>query len=109
MIPKYLQKKKKITKNSSNTKSICDALLAPKPGDITFPINLKNIDGGISVSDEEVKKTIIFLSEHLKIIAEPGGAVAAAALLNKKIKIKNKKVVVMISGGNIDLNLFSSL
>ncbi len=101
--------KKKITKNSSNTKSICDALLAPKPGDITFPINLKNIDGGISVSDEEVKKTIIFLSEHLKIIAEPGGAVAAAALLNKKIKIKNKKVVVMISGGNIDLNLFSSL
>ena len=100
---------KKITENCSNTKSICDALLAPKPGDITFPINLKNIDGGISVSDEEVKKTIIFLSEHLKIIAEPGGAVAAAALLNKKIKIKNKKVVVMISGGNIDLNLFSSL
>ena len=100
---------KKITANYSNTKSICDALLAPKPGDITFPINLKNLDGGISVTDKEVKKTIIILSEYLKIVVEPGGAVAAAALLNKKINIKNKKVVVMISGGNIDLELFRSL
>ena len=102
-------KNKKITENSFNTKSICDALLAPKPGDITFPINLSNLDGGISVTDEEVKKTIILLSEHLKIVVEPGGAVAATALLNKKINIKNKKVVVMISGGNIDLDLFRSL
>ena len=100
---------KKIIKNPSNTESICDALLAPMPGDITFPINLKNLEGGISVSDEEVKKTIIFLSEHLKIVVEPGGAVAVAALLNKKINVKNKKIVVMISGGNIDLDLFSSL
>ena len=100
---------KKIIKNLSNTESICDALLAPMPGDITFPINLKNLQGGISVSDEEVKKTIIFLSEHLKIVVEPGGAVAVAALLNKKINVKNKKIVVMISGGNIDLDLFSSL
>ena len=92
-----------------NIISICDALLAPKPGDITFPINLRHLVGGISVSDEEVKKTIILLSEHLKIIVEPGGAVAAAALLNKKINIKNKKIVVMISGGNIDLELFRSL
>ncbi len=100
---------KKITKNFLNTESICDALLAPKPGNITFPINLKNLDGGISVSDEEVKKTIILLSEHLKIIVEPGGAVAAAALFNKKINIRNKKIIVMISGGNIDLELFRSL
>ncbi len=100
---------KKITKNLSDKKSICDALLAPMPGNITFPINLLNLDGGISVTDTEVKKTIILLSEHLKIIVEPGGAVAAAALINKKINTKNKKVVVMISGGNIDLELFRSL
>ena len=100
---------KKIIENLSNKKSICDALLAPMPGEITFPINLKNLDGGISISDEEVKKTIILLSEHLKIVVEPGGAVAAAALLNKKINTKNKKVVVMISVGNIDLELFRSL
>ncbi len=100
---------KKIIENSLNQQSICDALLAPKPGDITFPINLKNLHGGISVSDQEVKKTIILLSEHLKIVVEPGGAVAAAALLSKKINIRNKKIVVMISGGNIDLELFRSL
>ena len=100
---------KKIIENPLNMISICDALLAPMPGNITFPINLKNLEGGITVTDEEVKKTIILLSEHLKIVAEPGGAVAAAALLSKKLKIKNKKVVVMISGGNIDLELFRSL
>ncbi len=100
---------KKLLANQSNSKSICDALLAPMPGNITFPINLKNLEGGISVSDIEVKKTIILLSEHLKIVVEPGGAVAAAALLFNKINIKNKKVVVMISGGNIDLELFKSL
>ena len=100
---------KKITKNLTNTKSICDALLAPMPGEITFSINSINLEGGISVSDEEVKKTIILLSEHLKIVVEPGGAVAAAAILNKKIDVNNKIVVVMISGGNIDLELFKSI
>ncbi len=100
---------KKIISNSPNMNSICDALLAPRPGDITFPINLKNLEGGISVNEEEVKKTIVMLSEHLKIVVEPGGSVAAAALLNKKINVKNKKIVVMISGGNIDLELFRSL
>ena len=100
---------KKISENLPNAQSICDALLAPKPGNITFPINLKNLEGGLNVSDQEVKKTIILLSEHLKIVVEPGGAVAAAALLNKKISTKNKKIVVMISGGNIDLELFRSL
>ena len=100
---------RKIVGNSLDYESICDALLAPMPGDITFPINLKNLAGGISVSDEEVKKAIVLLSEHLKIVVEPGGAVATAALLNKKVNIKNKKIIVMISGGNIDLEFFRSL
>ncbi len=100
---------KKIIKNFPDSSSICDALLAPMPGEITFPINLKNLEGGLSVTDVEVKKTIILLSEHLKIVVEPGGAVAAAALLNKRLDLKNKKVIVMISGGNIDLELFRSL
>mgnify|MGYP001446823115 CR=1 FL=1 len=98
-----------ITANSTDAKSICDALLAPMPGEITFAINKENLKGGFSVSDEEVKKTIILLSEHLKIVVEPGGAVATAALLNKKINVENKKVLVMISGGNMDLELFKSL
>ena len=60
-------------------------------------------------SEEEVKKTIIILAENLKIITEPGGVAAAAAVLHKKINVQNKNVVVMISGGNIDLDMFTNL
>ena len=101
--------KKIITPVKEGSQSICDALLSPKPGDITFAINKQILKKGLSVSDYEVKKTIILLAENLKIIAEPGGAVAATALLNNKIDIANKTIVVMISGGNIDNELFSNI
>ena len=99
----------KLIENKKNAKSFCDALLAPQPGNITFQINSNNLEGGLSVSDEEVTKTIILLAEQLKIVVEPGGAVGAAAVLNNKIDVKNKKIIVMISGGNIDLSLFNKL
>jgi threonine dehydratase len=67
------------------------------------------LSGGIVVEDQEVKNSIKILAEHLKIVVEPGGAVAATAALSKKIDLKNKIVVVMISGGNIDLDIFRSL
>ena len=96
-------------RNSEHSYSICDALLANEPGELTFEINKILLDGGITVTDREVKDTIIFLAEHLKIICEPGGAVAAAAIINEKINIKNKNVIVMISGGNIDAEMFKIL
>ena len=99
----------RIITNKSGYSSICDAIITPQPGELTFPINLINLNGGLVVSDEEVKKSIKTLAEHLKIIAEPGGAVAATAALEKKIDLKSKTVVVMISGGNIDLEIFSSV
>ena len=98
-----------IVSNFPGKKSICDALLTPEPGKLTFTINKSTLQGGLVVSEEEVKKTIITLAENLKIITEPGGAVAAAAVLHKKINVQNKKVVVMISGGNIDSEMFASL
>ena len=98
-----------IVKNKESAKSICDALLAPQPGNVTFPINQTTLNGGLAVSDKEVKKTIIELAEDMKIVVEPGGSVAATALLTNKINVKNKNVVVMISGGNIDYKLFSSI
>ena len=100
---------KKIISNEVGLTSICDAIITPQPGKLTFPINLHNLFGGIVVSDKEVKKSIKFLAEHLKIIVEPGGAVAATAALTNKIDITNKTVIVMISGGNIDLDMFSNL
>ena len=71
--------------------------------------DLKTLEDGLVVNDEEVKSTIKVLAEHLKIIVEPGGAVAATAALKEKIDLNNKTVVVMISGGNIDLEMFRTL
>ena len=101
--------RKKITPVIKGSQSICDALLAPQPGDLTFSINKQTLKGGLSVSDNEVKNTIIQLAEILKIVVEPGGAVAASALLNNKLEIKNKTVIVMVSGGNIDNEFFSEI
>ena len=98
-----------ILANEKGHFSICDAIITPEPGKLTFPINLQNLRGGLVVSDDEVKNSIKFFAEHLKIIIEPGGAVAATAALTKKIDLKNKNVVVMISGGNIDLDMFANL
>ena len=98
-----------ITGNVKGSYSICDALLAPQPGKITFPINQEILKGGLSVSDIDVKKTIIKLAENLKIVVEPGGAVAASALLSNKVEVENKIIIVMISGGNIDSNLFCKI
>ena len=102
-------KNKKIIENNNSGITICDALLADHPGKITFPINKNILKSGLTVTDYEVKETIVKLAENLKIIVEPGGAVAATALLKEKIKFKNKNIIVMISGGNIDYKLFSSL
>jgi len=98
-----------ITPNKKLSYSICDALLAEQPGDITFAINKQNLSGGLTVSDDEVKQTIVELAENLKIVVEPGGAVAAAALLNNKIDVKDQTIVVMISGGNIDSDFFYNI
>ena len=88
---------------------ICVVIITPEPGKLTFPINLQNLKNGLVVRDDEVKNSIKFFAEHLKIIIEPGGAVAATAALTKKIDLKDKNVVVMISGGNIDLDMFANI
>ena len=105
----YFLNKSKILSNEKGYQSICDAIITPQPGNVTFPINLQNLEDGIVVKDEEVMNSIKILAEHLKIIVEPGGAVAATAALTEKINLKNKTVVVMISGGNIDFEMFKSL
>ena len=102
-------RQKKIIANKSTSRSICDALLVSQPGDITFEINKSTLRGGLDVNDQEVMKTIKFLAEKLKLIVEPGGAVAAAALLSQRIQVENKYVVVLLSGGNIDRDFFSEI
>ena len=87
--------------------SICDALLAETPGKLTFNINKKLLSKGISVTDKEVMKAIQIGYEWLKMVIEPGGAVALAASINNIELVRNKNVLVILSGGNIDQEIFT--
>lgn len=86
--------------------TICDALLPVIPGEMTFAINKKNVSGGLTVSDDEVRAAMRFAFENLKIVPEPGGCVALAAVLSGKIDCQGKKIGLIITGGNVDPALF---
>jgi threonine dehydratase len=83
--------------------TIADGLRTQKPGEITFPIVQGLADGVLLVSEEEMKAAIRFLLTRLKLLAEPSGAVAAAAVLNRRVPGSAQRVGIVISGGNIDL------
>ncbi len=86
--------------------SICDAIVTPEPGELTFPINRQHLSGGAVIADQEVLKTIATLFKHLKIVVEPGGAVAVAAALTGQIPPGSKTVVAVATGGNVDSEMF---
>ncbi|MEM7739313.1 MAG: threonine/serine dehydratase [Pseudomonadota bacterium] len=87
--------------------SICDALLAPAPGTLTFPI-LKAVGArGVAVSDDEAMDALVFALKELRVVLEPGGAVALAAVLTGRIDTKTKRTAVILSGGNADLTILS--
>jgi len=87
--------------------SICDSLLAEVPGELTFSINSKILTGGVFVSDKDTRLAMKNIFQYYKLIAEPGGAVAFAALMKNKGRHQGKTVVVVCSGGNVDANLFA--
>lgn len=88
--------------------SICDALMSPMPGVLTWPIN-RRLAGAITVSDAEVAEAMRFAFRHLKIVLEPGGAVSLAALLAGKIEAKARTTAVVLSGGNVDPTLYAEI
>jgi threonine dehydratase len=79
----------------------CDALLTPTPGELTFSINQRLLTGGFAVTDDEVRAAMRFAFEHLKLVVEPGGAVALAAVLAGHFEARGSVVGVVLSGGNI--------
>jgi len=89
--------------------TICDALMTSTPGVITWEINRRLVGEGVSASDEEVGRAVAFAFRELKLVVEPGGAIGLAALLAGKLDVKGKVVVAVLSGGNVDAELFHQL
>lgn len=92
--------------NDPNARSICDALLAPTPGEFTLSLNRKLLSGGIAVSDGDARRAMATAFGDLKLVVEPGGAVALAAVLSGRFPIRGKTVAVVCSGGNVDPEIF---
>ena len=88
--------------------SICDALMSPMPGVLTWPIN-RRLAGAITVSDAEVAEAMRFAFRHLKLVIEPGGAVSLAALLAGKIGTAGLTTAIILSGGNVDPTLYAEI
>ena len=90
-------------------RTICDALMAAIPGQMTFSINSKLLAKGVTASDAEVGAAVAFAYRELKLVVEPGGAVGLAALLAGRIDARGKNIVIVLSGGNVDADLFAKL
>jgi threonine dehydratase len=88
--------------------SICDALMSPMPGVMTWPIN-RRLAGAATVSDAEVAEAVRFAFRHLKLVVEPGGAVSLAALLAGKVDGAGRTTGLILSGGNIDPGLYAAI
>ncbi|GGE35898.1 serine/threonine dehydratase [Primorskyibacter flagellatus] len=96
-----------IQSNNRMDGSICDAIVTPRPGDITFPILSRLCGPGLAVSDEEALRAMALAFLRLKLVAEPGGAVALAAALLRTEEIEGDTVIAVISGGNVDPAMFN--
>ncbi len=92
-----------------STRSLCDALESPAPGVLNFPILQKNLAGAVEVSNAEVTEAMRYAFATLKLVVEPGGIAGLAALLSDKVASQGKTVGVILSGGNVDPELFAQV
>ncbi|MCY4357388.1 MAG: threonine/serine dehydratase [Gammaproteobacteria bacterium] len=97
----------KRVKIDGTTPTLCDALMATSPGELTWSINHELVSDYLRVSEDEVRHAISFAFRYLKLVVEPGGAVALAALLQGKLAFSGKICSLIISGGNIDASVFA--
>jgi threonine dehydratase len=95
--------------NARMSGTICDALMTPTPGELTFPITRQLIGRGFTVTDAEVGAAVRYAFEELKLVVEPGGAIGLAAMLAGKLDVTGKVVVGVLSGGNVDADVFAKL
>jgi threonine dehydratase len=89
--------------------TIADGIAVRRPGDLTFPLVRQLVDDVVTVEEGEIAATILLLLERAKLVVEGAGAVALAAILHRRLPLQGKKVVAILSGGNIDINLLSRI
>mgnify|MGYP003721099389 CR=1 FL=1 len=97
----------RIERNDKLTGSLCDAIISPQPGELTFPIMHRLCGPGLTVSEDEALRAMALAFAHLKLVAEPGGAVALAAALFHGTELAGDTVICTISGGNVDPQVFA--
>ncbi|SEM98402.1 threonine ammonia-lyase [Palleronia pelagia] len=97
-----------IQRNDRQSGSICDAVMTPAPGDLTFPILHRLCGPGLTVSDDEALRAMAVAFKRLKIVLEPGGAIALAAALFRSDQVDGNTVVCVASGGNVDPETFAT-
>ncbi|WP_299656133.1 threonine/serine dehydratase [uncultured Tateyamaria sp.] len=95
-----------IERNSAVSGNICDAIITPQPGDLTFPIMQRLCGPGLVITEDEALHAMALAFLRVKVVAEPGGAAALAAALCRQDQIEGDDVIVTISGGNVDPALF---
>lgn len=96
----------RIESNTRTSGSICDAIITPAPGQITFPIMARLCGPGIVVSEEDAMRAMAAAFTRLKIVLEPGGAVSLAAALYHGDQVSGDAVIAVASGGNVDADMF---
>ncbi|MCB2112806.1 MAG: threonine/serine dehydratase [Parvularculaceae bacterium] len=99
----------RIVKADISKKTICDALATPAPGAITFEIMRRLVKGGFTLSDAEVEEALAWAFKYLKLVLEPGGAIALAAVYHRKIRAQGRTIALTLSGGNVDPGLFADI
>ncbi|MGB1847303.1 MAG: threonine ammonia-lyase [Pseudohongiellaceae bacterium] len=82
--------------------TLCDSLMTPTPGALTWSINQTTVSDFLVVTEDEVRHAVSFAFRYMKLVVEPGGAVALAALLSKKLNLEGQELALILSGGNID-------
>lgn len=95
--------------NEAGAASICDAMLVPMPGELTFAVNKQYVSGGVSVSDNEIRRAMRFAASYLNLVIEPSGAVALAAVLAGKIPTEGRRIGLIATGGNVDMETFCQI
>lgn len=93
----------------TNVPSLCDALLTEAPGALTLEIMQRHVAGGVVVSEADIKAAMRVAFQDLKLVLEPGGAAALAAVLSGHVVTENRVTAVVLSGGNVDVDVFSAV